>query len=90
MVDSASGLVGAHCELSVADQTLAGAMRYTDAYVRRDGVWQIHRRRLDWVYLCPWNEIADSLVDRPLRKRWPGRPTEPTSLPLWLRTELPR
>lgn len=72
--DNATGLVGAHLELVLAGQSLFGAVRYQDEYVRSNDVWRIARRDMRTVHIGPWAEVGDTLQsDFPVR--WPG--TEP-------------
>ncbi len=78
--DTATGVIGAHCELARGGASLYGAMRYVDEYVRERGDWRILRREIRLFHIGPWTEIAESLTgDTPVR--WPGRPPAPADLP---------
>jgi len=73
--DQATGVVGAHIEFSCAGQTLFGAFRYYDEYIREDGQWRFASRRLLTIHVGPWDDIGTSLTDEH-NIRWPG--SEPT------------
>lgn len=76
----ATGLVGAHLELSMAGRTLFGAVRYTDDYVRIDGRWQILRRNMRTIHMGPWEDVGTSLTSE-LCVRWPGIDPLPSDYP---------
>lgn len=74
--DHASGLVGAHLELVLAGESVFGAVRYEDDYVRTAQGWRIFRRDMRVIHIAPWKEVGDALrSDVPVR--WPG--TAPVS-----------
>ena len=78
--DRATGIVGAHLELSLAGKTLFGAVRYTDEYVRWEGRWCFRSREMRCVHMGPWEDVAASLTDE-LCVRWPGLPPKPSDYP---------
>lgn len=78
--DHATGSVGAHLELSMAGRTLFGAVRYTDAYVRIDGRWQIQCRDMRTIHIGPWEDVGTSLTSE-LCVRWPGFDPLPSDYP---------
>jgi hypothetical protein len=78
--DHASGLVGAHLELSRGGSTLYGAVRYADHYVREDGRWCIRHRNMLTIHVGPWEHVASSLTSE-LRVRWPGTAPQKADLP---------
>jgi uncharacterized protein (TIGR02246 family) len=61
--DSATGVVAAHVELlpDGAEETLFGALRYRDRYVRQGGRWRLLERTLTFVHLGPWSAVGTSL-----------------------------
>jgi uncharacterized protein (TIGR02246 family) len=69
--DHASGVVGAHLELGMGDQTIYGAVRYLDTYARVEGRWQISSRDMKVIHIGPWADAGTSL-STPLNVRWPG------------------
>lgn len=69
--NEASGLVGAHLELSMAGRTLYGAVRYVDTYVRENGRWCICQRDMRVIHMGPWEEVGQSLTSE-LNVKWPG------------------
>ncbi|MGE0774444.1 MAG: nuclear transport factor 2 family protein [Sphingomonadaceae bacterium] len=78
--DRATGLIGAHLELVVADQSLFGAVRYQDQYVRTCEGWLIASRDMRTVYIAPMDELGDAMrSDHPVR--WPGISPLPTDFP---------
>lgn len=77
--DHATGLVGAHLELSIAGKSLFGAVRYKDRYFRQDGRWLFQARTLQVIHIGPWEEIGRSLTE-PLRVRWPGVEPQPSEV----------
>jgi SnoaL-like protein len=82
--DHASGVVGAHCELARGDVVVIAAMQYHDRYVRTNNVgWQFSKRKVEYYYVCPWDEISNSLTAT-LRKRWPGQEPTSATLPRYL------
>jgi hypothetical protein len=76
----ASGLVGAHLELVLGGQSLFGAVRYQDDYVRRDGRWQISARDMRTIHIAPWSEVGASLMSA-TPVRWPGIAPGPSDFP---------
>ena len=78
--DHATGTVGAHLEIAMGGQSLFGAVRYQDAYVRLDGRWRFSRREMLAYHMGPWQDIASSLTAE-LRVRWPGADPLPADLP---------
>lgn len=69
--DAASGLVGAHLELDLDGQTVLGAVRYVDEYVRSDGGWFIKNRDMRTIYIAPWIDVGEAFASsNPVR--WPG------------------
>jgi uncharacterized protein (TIGR02246 family) len=78
--DHASGIVGAHLELGMGNQTLYGAVRYLDEYIRAGDHWQISSREMKVVHVSPWAEIGTSL-STPLNVRWPGAEPGPSDFP---------
>jgi hypothetical protein len=78
--DHATGLVGAHLELVLGDQSLFGAVRYQDAYVRTEDGWRIARRDMRTIHIAPWSDVGDALrSDCPIR--WPGIEPLPSDFP---------
>lgn len=78
--DHATGLVGAHLELVLAGQSLFGAVRYDDQYVRTHEGWLIERRDMRTVYIAPMTDLSDALQsERPVR--WPGIPPLASDFP---------
>jgi uncharacterized protein (TIGR02246 family) len=69
--DHASGVVAAHLELGMGDQTVYGAVRYLDSYVRIDGRWQISSRDMKVIHIGPWADAGTSLSTQQ-NVRWPG------------------
>jgi hypothetical protein len=67
----ASGLVGAHLELSIGEQTIFAAVRYIDEYEKNNGRWQFKRREMRTIHAGPWEEVGTSLSAE-LCIRWPG------------------
>jgi hypothetical protein len=66
----ATGLIGAHLELVLGGQSLFGAVRYQDGFVRTGEGWRIARRDMRTIYVAPWIEVGDALrSDFPVR--WP-------------------
>jgi hypothetical protein len=78
--DRASGIVGAHLELSMADKTLFGAVRYADEYVWSEGRWRFRSREMRCIHMGPWQDVATSLTDE-LCVRWPGIPPKRSDYP---------
>jgi uncharacterized protein (TIGR02246 family) len=78
--DHASGIVGAHIELGMGDQTVYGAVRYLDSYARVDGRWQITNREMKVIHIGPWAD-ADTSLSTPLNVRWPGAEPGPSDFP---------
>jgi hypothetical protein len=83
--DHAIGLIGAHLELVLADQSLFGAVRYQDQYVRTREGWLIASRDMRTVYIAPMHELDDALrSEYPVR--WPGIAPQPSAFPRSLST----
>jgi SnoaL-like domain len=78
--DHASGVVGAHLELGMGDQTIYGAVRYLDTYARFEGRWQISSRDMKVIHIGPWADVGTSL-STPLNVRWPGAEPGPSDFP---------
>jgi uncharacterized protein (TIGR02246 family) len=78
--DHASGVVGAHLELGMGDQTFYAAVRYLDSYARVEGRWQISSREMKAVHVSPWADVGTSL-STPLNVRWPGAEPGPSDFP---------
>jgi hypothetical protein len=78
--DHATGLVGAHLELSRGGRTLFGAVRYTDEYIRLEGNWYIRGREMRTIHVGPWEEVGTSLTAA-LCVRWPGFDPQPSDFP---------
>lgn len=78
--DHATGVIGAHLELSRGGRTLFGAVRYTDEYVRLGGKWVIQHREMRTIYMGPWEEVGTSLTSE-LCVRWPGLEPSPSDFP---------
>lgn len=76
----ASGLVGAHLELVLAGQSLFGAVRYQDDYLRTDQGWQIVRRDMRVIHIAPWNDVAEAMRST-APVRWPGVVPLPSDYP---------
>lgn len=77
---AASGVVTAHAELAIGEQTVVVALRYTDRYVREDGVWRFLARVVTQLYAMPLADLATGLAESD-RKRWPGTDPAPAELP---------
>jgi hypothetical protein len=78
--DHATGLVGAHLELVLDGQSLFGAVRYQDEYVRTVEGWRIARRDMRTIHIAPWAEVGDAFrSDFPVR--WPGIAPLPSDYP---------
>ncbi len=82
--DTATGLVAAHAELAIGEQTVIVALRYTDRYVREDGVWCFQERTVAQLYAMPLADLLTGLAETD-RKRWPGTAAAPADLPLLAR-----
>ena len=75
--DRARGVVCAHAELAVGDESVFVALRYLDDYRREDGRWRFHERVVRLLYVLPLSELARGFAER-RRVRWPGtEPAEP-------------
>jgi len=68
---AASGLVGAHLELSIGDQTVFAAVRYIDSYEKNNGHWELKSREMRTIHAGPWQDVNTSLSAE-LCVRWPG------------------
>lgn len=78
--DRADGIVAAHLELVLDGQSLFGAVRYQDEYVRLDGRWMIARRDMRTIHIAPWSDFDSAFAsDRPVR--WPGAEPQPSEFP---------
>lgn len=60
--DRATGFLTCHGELARGGQSLYGALRYFDEYVRTNGRWRYESRRIEFVHVGPWSEIESSLT----------------------------
>lgn len=69
--DTATGLVCAHAELTIEDETVFVALRYNDDYRRVDGRWCFHERNTCLLYVLKLSELPTGFADR-MRIRWPG------------------
>jgi len=78
--DSASGVVTAHLEIGMGDETVYAAVRYIDDYVREDGQWRIASRAMKVAHVGNWDQVGSSLSTR-LNVRWPGADPAPSDLP---------
>lgn len=76
----ATGLVGAHLELGLGEQTHFGAVRYIDRYRKSEGRWQIARREMKAIHMAPWSLVETSLTSA-LNVRWPGAEPLPSDCP---------
>ena len=79
--DTATGLVTAHAELAIGDETYTIALRYVDAYVREDRTWCFRERQVQQLYAVPLAQLPSALAESN-RKRWPGTDPAPADLPL--------
>ncbi|PRB84556.1 MULTISPECIES: nuclear transport factor 2 family protein [Pseudomonadaceae] len=77
---SATGVVGAHLEIAMGGESLFGAVRYQDEYVRLDGKWYFAQREMLTIHMGPWEQVVTSLTTE-LRVRWPGSDPQPADLP---------
>lgn len=78
--DHASGLVGAHLELVLGGQSLFGAVRYEDDYIRGADGWKISRRDMRTIHIAPWAEVGTSLASgTPIR--WAGAEPQVSDYP---------
>lgn len=78
--DEARGLVGAHLELVLAGQSVFGAVRYQDEYVRTEGGWVFKARDLRTIHIAPWGQVADAFASA-TPQRWPGTAPSPSDYP---------
>ena len=78
--DRATGLIAAHLELGMGDDTVYAAVRYIDAYRRIDDRWQIESREMRAIHVGTWDQAGSSL-STPLNVRWPGAEPAPSDLP---------
>ena len=69
--DSARGLVGAHLELVFGENSVFGAVRYADEYVREADGWRILSRDMRTTYMAPWSDVGTTFAS-PLPVAWPG------------------
>ena len=77
---AAEGVVCAHLELGLGDQTCFGAVRYIDRYALEDGAWRIASRAMRVVHLAPWAQVGESLTTE-RNVRWPGADPLPSDYP---------
>lgn len=78
--DRAEGIVAAHLELVLDGQSLFGAVRYQDEYVRLDRQWLIARRDMRIIHIAPWRDLDTAFAsDNPVR--WPGAEPQPSDFP---------
>lgn len=76
----ASGIVTAHLELVLGGQSLFGAVRYLDRYVRDGNRWRIRSRDMRTVHIAPWAEVGEAFKsEAPVR--WPGIAPLPSDFP---------
>lgn len=78
--DHAAGLIGAHLELVLGGQSLFGAVRYQDEYVRTAEGWLILRRDMRVIHIAPWSDVGDAMCSA-FPVRWPGTPAQPSDCP---------
>ena len=78
--DHARGIVMAHAELAIGNETYMVALRYYDRYRREQGRWRFHERKVRQLYAMPMAELPRGLA-KPLRKRWPGAAPAAADLP---------
>lgn len=78
--DRASGLVGAHLELVLAGQSLFGAVRYQDDYIRTGQGWRIARRDMRVIHISPWDDVGEAMRSA-VPVRWPGVAPLPSDYP---------
>ena len=78
---AASGIVNAHLELVLGGQSMFGAVRYLDRYVRASGGrWRIRARDMRTVHIAPWAEVGEAFGSaEPVR--WPGMAPLPSDFP---------
>lgn len=76
----ATGLVGAHLELGLGEQTYFGAVRYIDIYRKVADRWQIARREMKAIHMAPWSQVENSLTSA-FNVRWPGAEPLPSDCP---------
>ena len=67
----ARGLIGAHLQLAYGAETVFGAVRYHDDYVRQGGSWQILARDMRTLFIAPWAAVGDAFASA-TPARWPG------------------
>jgi len=78
--DHATGVVGTHLELVLAGESLFGAVRYHDDYVRQGGKWLIRSRDMRTVHIAPWADVGAAMTtSHPVR--WPGMDPLPSDFP---------
>lgn len=78
--DTATGVVTAHLELGMGEETVFGAVRYIDSYVRIEGRWTIASRIMRAVHMGSWDQVRSSLVTRE-NVRWPGAEPQSSECP---------
>ena len=67
----ARGLIGAHLQLAYGTETVFGAVRYHDEYVRLDGRWRILARDMRTIFIAPWAAVGEAFASA-TPTRWPG------------------
>lgn len=77
----ATGVVGAHLEIAMGGESLFGAVRYYDEYIRLDGKWHFAKRDMLTIHMGPWEQVATSLTAA-MRVRWPGSDPQLADLPI--------
>ncbi|MEE8601502.1 nuclear transport factor 2 family protein [Euzebya tangerina] len=83
---TATGVVAAHAELAIGEETVMIALRYNDTYVfsaEGDGEarWRFRERVVQQLYAMPLADLQTGLAESN-RKRWPGTDPAPAELPL--------
>ena len=81
---SATGFLTCHGELARGGQSLYGALRYFDEYVRHERDWLYQSRRIEFVHVGPWSEVADSLTTE-FPVRLPGEEPRGAGDTVWRR-----
>jgi hypothetical protein len=69
--DAADGIVGAHLELALGENSVCAAVRYVDRYARVNDRWLISTRDMRTIYVAPWADVGEAFASAsPVR--WPG------------------
>lgn len=63
--DRATGLVNAHAEVIRNGEPMISALRYTDQYVRENGVWCFQDRRISFYYYVEAARYAEQVAGGP-------------------------